>query len=114
MIKSTKFLSKLFILLFLALAVSSGFLSFAQAGPGALKASPLDAKARSEVVGKVGELLTALYIFPNKAAEMKTALDRKLGNGGYDKLADAGAFAQTLTQDLRSVSKDLHIRVRSI
>jgi len=109
--KSIKHLSTLIVLLFLFQLAWSCLPCSAQAGQAVSSPPALDAKVRSEIAGKVGELLTTLYIFPGKAVEMKALLDRKLGSGGYDNLADANLFARTLTEDLRSVSKDLHLRV---
>jgi C-terminal processing protease CtpA/Prc len=71
----------------------------------------LDAKMRAEVVKGVGDLLKNLYIFPEKAKEMDALLTKKLEEGAYDKLTDVQAFARALTQDLRMVSKDKHVRV---
>jgi C-terminal processing protease CtpA/Prc len=71
----------------------------------------LDAKMRAEVVKGVGDMLKNLYIFPDKAQEMDALLTKKLQEGAYDGLVDVQAFARNLTQDLRLVSKDKHIRV---
>ncbi len=75
------------------------------------KAPAIEAKAKAEVVQKVGELLVKSYIFPDKAKDMQALLNKKLKGGEYDKVDDVNLFARTLTQDLQSVSKDRHIRV---
>jgi hypothetical protein len=75
----------------------------------AAKPPALVAKTRSEVVKKVGELMVKLYIFPDKAKEMEALITKKLQEGDYDKITDVEVFAQALTDDLRSVTKDRHI-----
>jgi retinol-binding protein 3 len=74
------------------------------------KPPALDAKTRAGVVKKVGELMVKLYIFPDKAKEMEALITKKLQEGDYDKITNVEAFAQALTDDLRSVTKDRHIR----
>jgi C-terminal processing protease CtpA/Prc len=98
------------IFLFVLLFSWSALPSFAQGKEETAKPPALDAKMRAEVVKGIGELLVKLYIFPDKAREMEALLAKKLQEGQYDKLEDVRAFARTLTEDLRSVSKDRHIR----
>src|SRR4030067_898169 len=74
------------------------------------KPPALDAKMRAEVIKGIGELMVKLYIFPDKAKEMEALLSKKLQAGEYDKLQEVQAFARALTGDLRSGSKDRHIR----
>ncbi len=101
------FIAILFILFF----ALSAFPSSAPAQEEANRPPDLDAKMRAEVVKGVGELLQKLYIFPDKAKEMDALLAKKLQEGAYDQLVDVQAFVRTLTEDLRSVSNDRHIRV---
>ena len=71
----------------------------------------VDGRAKAEVVERIGRLLADNYIFPEKAGEMKSLLDRKLNDGGYDSITLAAVLARTLTRDLQSVSGDRHLRV---
>jgi C-terminal processing protease CtpA/Prc len=100
---------------FLAIIFCSLWLSIhalAAAGQeGPAKPPALDAKMRAEVVKGVGDLMQKLYIFPDKAKGMQELLNKKLQAGQYDQIGDVQVFAKTLTEDLRSVSKDRHIRV---
>ena len=100
-----------FIFLFTFLCSWSALPSWAQGGEKAVQPPPLDAKMRAEVVTGVGDLLVKLYIFPEKAKEMAALITKKLQEGQYDKIDDVQAFASSLTDDLRSVTKDRHIRV---
>jgi C-terminal processing protease CtpA/Prc len=104
---ATLFIVIVFMLLFFSRALPS--LAQGQAEPPQTPA--LDAATRSEVVNKIGELMVKLYIFPDKAREMRDLIARKLKVGEYDKITDVQAFARVLTKDLRSVTKDRHIRV---
>jgi C-terminal processing protease CtpA/Prc len=71
----------------------------------------LDAEMRAKVVQKVAQLMIDNYIFKETAEKMAEKLNAKLSEGKYDKIDDVFRFSQSLTQDLRSVSKDGHIRV---
>jgi hypothetical protein len=104
---ATLFIVIVFMLLFFSRALPS--LAQGQAEPPQTPA--LDAATRSEVVNKIGELMVKLYIFPDKAKEMEALITKKLQAGEYDKITDVRAFSRVLTEDLRSVTKDRHIRV---
>ena len=71
----------------------------------------LDAEMKTKVVQKVVQLMIDNYIFKETAEKMAEKLNTKLSEGQYDKIDDVFRFSQALTQDLRSVSKDGHIRV---
>jgi hypothetical protein len=79
--------------------------------PTPVWAQPLDAAEKRAVVEKAGELLTANYIFPDRAADARKKIDAQLVAGAYDGLADPDAFAAKLTEDLQSVTHDKHMRV---
>lgn len=76
--------------------------------PGA----PIDATRRAAVIDKVLLLLEERYVFPDVAVAMGASVRRKAAAGEYDALADPAAFAATLTDDLRAVSRDKHLSVR--
>jgi C-terminal processing protease CtpA/Prc len=71
----------------------------------------LDAEMRAEVAKGVGQLMVDHYIYKETAEKMAEKLNKKFSEGKYDEIDDVFRFAQVLTQDLRSVSKDRHIRV---
>lgn len=75
-------------------------------------AEKLTAKEQREVVDSVTTILEANYIFPEVASKMNSLLRDKLKKGTYTKVSDPIEFAQVLTSDLQSISKDLHLRVR--
>jgi C-terminal processing protease CtpA/Prc len=109
--KATRILAIPVILLTILYLAWSSLPASAQAQESPAKAPTIDAKARAEVVQKVGDLLVQFYIFPDKAKDMQALLNKKLKGGEYDKVDEVNLFARTLTQDLQGVSKDRHIRV---
>jgi hypothetical protein len=75
------------------------------------KVLTLDAGMRAKVVERVADLMKSNYIFKEIAEKMEEKLNNQLTEGKYDKMVDVFEFSQALTRDLRSVSKDRHIRV---
>jgi retinol-binding protein 3 len=71
----------------------------------------IDAGMRSRVIAGVLQRLQEGYVYPAKAAEMKRAVEVQQKRGAYDRITSAAAFADKLTEDLRSVSHDLHLEV---
>jgi C-terminal processing protease CtpA/Prc len=106
-----KIITLFVIVLFTLLFSFSALPAFAQGKEETAKPPALDAKMRAEVVKGIGELMVKLYIFPEKANLMAALLTKKLQEGQYDKIDDVQDFSRVLTEDLRSVSKDRHIRV---
>jgi hypothetical protein len=70
-----------------------------------------DASAKAEVVKRIGKLMVDRYIFLETAEKMRDHLNEKLQKGEYKDIDKVVDFARVLTNDLRSVSKDRHIRV---
>lgn len=63
-------------------------------------------------VNTVSQMLNDNYIFPEKANEMGILIISNFENGKYSDLNDPVKFAMQLTEDLQSVSKDKHIKVK--
>jgi hypothetical protein len=70
-----------------------------------------DKASKQDTVARIGSLLTARYVFPDRAAQAKAKIDAALAVGKYDSIRDPRAFAQCLTEDLQSVTHDKHMRV---
>ena len=66
---------------------------------------------RNEIIDSVTAVLNEYYVFPAAAREMEKHVRKQVKAGRYDTLRDAAAFAEVLTEDLRSISHDLHLRV---
>ena len=72
----------------------------------------IDAKARTEVIENILKNLNDSYVFPEVAKQMETDVRKRIANKEYDSITSAKEFARKLTDDLQSISKDKHLRVR--
>src|SRR5688572_15346174 len=71
----------------------------------------LDKANQRAVVDAAARMLRERYVFPDIAEQAAHAIESALAAGNYDALDQRGAFAQRLTEDLRAVAKDKHLRV---
>jgi hypothetical protein len=86
--------------------------SFIAAVPYAQQTSAtLNDTNRRAVVEAAAKMLRERYVFPDVGDRAALALESTLSAGGYDGLDQPGAFAQRLTDDLRAVAKDKHLRI---
>jgi hypothetical protein len=76
--------------------------------PGA--SGPLTDAGRAEAVAKAAEALRTRYIFPEAGETAAKKIEAQLAAGAYKDL-EARAFAEKVTADLQSVTKDKHMRV---
>ncbi len=93
------------------------YLSILVLAPAAITAQEkraLDADKRSAIVDRIAEALQEVYVFPDVAQEMDDHIHQQLAEGAYDDLDSLPAFTEQLTEDLRSISHDLHLRVGAI
>jgi hypothetical protein len=67
---------------------------------------------KKEVIDSVSAILDRYYVFPEIGAAIGRHLQEKLAKGAYEELTDPMGFAEILTEDVRSVNNDLHLRVR--
>lgn len=74
-------------------------------------AAALTAEEKAKVIDGVLKNLNEAYVFPETAKKMESALRERHKKGEYDAVADGKAFADALTDHLRAVSKDGHLRV---
>src|SRR5687767_5709668 len=89
----------------LALTISSIAALHAQQTP-----APLDDTSRRAVVESAAKMLRERYVFPDVGNHAAQAIESALTSGSYAGL-DLAAFAQRLTEDLRGVAKDKHLRI---
>ena len=82
--------------------------ALAQQGP---KPVPADAATRKAVIAELSSQLRANYVFPDVADTLTAALAAKDASGAYAKATDSKAFADALTNDLRTLGKDSHFFV---
>ena len=69
----------------------------------------VDAARKQAIVDEVSRLLNDAYVFPETAKKMEDLIRSRLKKGEYDSLSDAAGFADALSKDLLSVSKDKHL-----
>lgn len=71
----------------------------------------LNKEAKMQTITSIADLLNNNYIFPETAQKMEDYLSSQMNSGAYDNISDPMAFAEQMTKDLQSISKDGHIRV---
>ncbi|HRH42078.1 MAG TPA: S41 family peptidase [Pyrinomonadaceae bacterium] len=71
----------------------------------------IDAATRNQVIDGIILNLNKSYIFLETAKAMEKDLRQRIQNKEYDNITSAKEFAQKLTVDLQSISKDKHLRV---
>jgi hypothetical protein len=69
----------------------------------------MDESELTRIVGQVGALIEAHYVFPDVAASVSRALAEGLAEGRYP--AEAQPLATAVTADLQSVNGDKHLRL---
>lgn len=72
----------------------------------------IDAAARTAVIDTLLKELNDSYVFAETAKKMETDIRARIVAKEYDSVTSAIEFAKKLTEDLQSVSKDKHLRVR--
>ena len=103
-IKMIRIKSKVLLLIILLIAVN---ISISQDN----KISSLDAKKKESTVKKISKMLKENYVFPETAEKMADYLKSQLNSKAYDDINEPKKFAEILTADLQSISKDKHLGV---
>jgi retinol-binding protein 3 len=71
----------------------------------------MNASEQKNVIDSVGYLLGNNYIFPDVAKKMNDHLQENYRKGKYNSITNVVTFANQLTSDLQSISKDKHLKV---
>lgn len=71
----------------------------------------MDAAYRGGTIDTIIKLLKDRYTYPEIAEKMEAELRRRQKSGDYDAIADGDEFAKKLTEHLRGVFDDKHMRV---
>ncbi len=74
----------------------------------------LDNKTQSAIIDSVSEALNEIYVFPDVAKNMEKLVRQNFKAGKYKAITTLPEFAERLTSDLQSVSKDKHLRIRPL
>lgn len=72
----------------------------------------ISAADRAKVIDAVFENINRSYVFPETAKQMESHVRGLVKNGEYDSISSGRKLAERLTEDLQSISKDKHLRVR--
>jgi len=67
---------------------------------------------KEQTVGRLSQQMNEHYVFPEVAKKTGTHLKTGLKAGQFDKFDKLETFAEALTTEIRSVSKDKHLLVR--
>jgi hypothetical protein len=103
-------MKKLFLFLTLT-AVFSCTEIFAQAPAAPQQDMTVDAATKTQTIDAVLSELNKRYVFPEVAKQMETDVRSRAAKKEYDNITSARDFANKLTEDLQSVSRDKHLRV---
>ncbi|MDQ3276935.1 MAG: S41 family peptidase [Bacteroidota bacterium] len=71
----------------------------------------IESAEQKQVIDSVSRRLLDNYVFPDVAKKMSDLLQENYKKGAYKTTVSVATFAEKLTEDLRSVSKDKHLRV---
>ncbi len=71
----------------------------------------LDRAMRARTIDALVRSLNDHYVFPDKARQMATVLQRNQQEGKYDGIDNGYRLAKQLTADLQGVARDLHMKV---
>ena len=74
----------------------------------------LTSKDQGAIIDSISKAMDEIYVFPDVAREMEKLIRKKHKDGEYKALATLPEFAQQLTEDLRSISRDKHLAVRPL
>ena len=91
--------------------LSSILLSVSFAIAQSLTPPPLAADQRTAIVDSVARILTEQYVFPDVGKRMGEHIRKLNRQGAYGNLSILPELTQRLTEDLRSISKDLHLQI---
>lgn len=80
---------------------------------GASDDTPLDAEARADVIQRLATELRSKYVYPEVGEKMAAAVEKSMAGGDYDDAEDVNVFASQLTDQLREICSDKHLRVRA-
>lgn len=71
----------------------------------------IDTRMQLEIIDSVTQALNEIYVFPGVAKKMEKHLHKQYKKKKYKDLTSLMEFSQKLTEDLREVGHDKHLRV---
>lgn len=94
-----------------AAVVAAPSTTFAELIPDKSQSAPLDRATVSRLIGGITTELREGYVFPDTGMRAADALEKAMGDDAYAGVTDPAQFAQILTEQLRAITKDSHMRV---
>lgn len=83
----------------------------AEVAPGNVQSVLLDQSTIKTVIDGIAVKLREDYVFPDKGVQAADALEKALAKNAYAGITDPSKFATQLTEQLRAITKDSHMRV---
>jgi retinol-binding protein 3 len=71
----------------------------------------LDQTDHATIIQNLSEKLKAYYVFPDIAEDIVVRIQKRLEDGEYTQITDGELFSKTLTEHIRQVNQDKHLRV---
>lgn len=72
---------------------------------------PLTPEEKKEVVDSISAILARAYVFPDVGMEIAAHLRQNAASGRYESITSPQEFAEILTDDVRAINDDRHLRV---
>jgi hypothetical protein len=70
-------------------------------------------KKKEAIVKRVATEFREQYVFADVGEKMSAFIEKKFNNGEYDSIVEQSEFTSQLEKDMKSISKDRHIKIRS-
>ncbi len=77
-----------------------------------VQANKMSGWVHDEIIHSLVKALNEHYVFPDIAKEMGKYLELKLTRKDYESIKSPETFCEQITNDLREISKDKHLRLR--
>ncbi|WP_312474465.1 S41 family peptidase [Neobacillus sp.] len=77
-----------------------------------MQANKMSGWVHDEIIHSLVKALNEHYVFPDIAKEMGKYLELKLTRKDYESIKSPETFCEQITNDLREISKDKHLRLR--
>ena len=95
------------------LVLSTPVFAFGQQQENHQLDTELDHQSKREILDWVCDKLNQNYVFPDVAEKMENHVRKQFAQGEYQQAKNIQEFAEVLTKDLQSKSKDEHLKLLS-
>ena len=99
-------MKKIFILnLITACLIALPFIGYAE------ELNSVDKKELNEIINSLSNQMSKNYVFPEIGTKMAIHIKDELSDGKYKTIINPSSLASQLTEDLRSIANDAHLKV---